>query len=186
MLLGGCLVVVEFDIKIIYFQISCGRQRKWLLHSMVIKINREYLCIILMTSRRTNVNKKYACLTCNACVVVSKRCNVNQHFMTIHKDYISTCTDNNGIFRNKVEDMKRHVRSRQAIFSKPKPTNKATRTIIASYISTDILVKKKKKKKHLKYGNVIKESLVVARDLLFNYFKNTMQLKRSSYLKVLY
>lgn len=64
--------------------------------------------------------------------------------------------------------MERNVESRQAIFFKPKPINKATRTIIASYIITEILGMKKK---HLECGNVSKESLVMASDSSLNYFK---------------
>jgi hypothetical protein len=35
----------------------------------------------------TNVNNKCVCLICNASVAVSKKCNVERHFMTTHKDY---------------------------------------------------------------------------------------------------
>jgi hypothetical protein len=66
-----------------------------------------------------NVNYKGVCLICKASVAVSKKCNVERHFMTMHKDYISLCPDNSEIRRNFVEDLKRNLRSRQAIFSKP-------------------------------------------------------------------
>jgi hypothetical protein len=64
--------------------------------------------------------------------------------------------------------LERSVESRQAVFFKPKPINKATRPVIASYVITEILGMKKK---HLECGNVIKESLVVASDSLLNYLK---------------
>jgi hypothetical protein len=36
-----------------------------------------------------NVNNKCVCLICNTSVTVSKKCNVERHFMTMLKDYIS-------------------------------------------------------------------------------------------------
>jgi hypothetical protein len=68
----------------------------------------------------TNVNKKCVCLICNASVAVSKKCNVEWHFMTMHKDYISKYPNNSKIHRNKVEDLKRNLQSHQAILTKPK------------------------------------------------------------------
>jgi hypothetical protein len=85
----------------------------------------------------------------------------------MNKDYISKYPDNSEIWRNKVEDLKRNLRSRQAIFSKP--VNRAKEATIASYKITEILAKKKKP---FEDGNVIKECLVVAGDSLFNEFKN--------------
>jgi hypothetical protein len=67
--------------------------------------------------------------------------------------------------------LKRNLRSRQAIFSKP--VNKAKAATIASYKITEIL---SKKKKPFEDGNVIKECLVVAGDSLFNEFKNKTEI----------
>jgi hypothetical protein len=68
--------------------------------------------------------------------------------------------------------LKRNLRSRRAIFSKP--INKAKATTIALYKFTELLAtkKKKKKKKPFEDGDVIKEYLIVAGDSLFNEFKN--------------
>jgi hypothetical protein len=115
-------------------------------------------------------NKKYVCLICNANVAVSKKCNVERYFMTMHKDYISKYPDNSEIRRNKVEDLKCNLQLRQAIFSKP--VNKVKAATIASYKNTEISAKKKKKKKPFENDNVIKEFLVVAGDSLLNEFKN--------------
>jgi hypothetical protein len=56
-----------------------------------------------------NVNNKCMCLVYNASVAVSKKCtNVEWHFMSMHKDYISKYPDNSEILRNKFEDLKRN------------------------------------------------------------------------------
>jgi hypothetical protein len=52
-----------------------------------------------------NVSNRCVCLICNSCVAVSKKCNVDRHFMTTHKDYISKY-HNNEILRKKFEDLK--------------------------------------------------------------------------------
>jgi hypothetical protein len=90
--------------------------------------------------------------------------------MTMHKDYISKYPDNSEIRRNKVEDLKHNLRSRQAIFSKP--VNKAKAAIITSYKITEILAKKKP----FEDGNMIKECLVVAGNSLCNEFKNKTEI----------
>jgi len=66
-----------------------------------------------------NVNNKCVCLICNASVAVSKKCNAERHFMTMHKDYLSKYPNNSESGRNKVEDMKHNLSSRQSILSKP-------------------------------------------------------------------
>jgi hypothetical protein len=118
-----------------------------------------------------NVNNKGVCLIYKASVAVSKQYNVERHFMTMHKDYVSKYPDNSEIRRNFVEDLKRNLRSRQAIFSKP--VNKANAATIASYKITEILAKKKKP---FEDGNVIKECLVVAGNSLLNEFKNKTEM----------
>jgi hypothetical protein len=118
-----------------------------------------------------NINNKCVCLICNASVAVSKKRNVERHFMTMHTNYISENPDNSQIRGNKVEDLKRNLRSRQAIISKP--VNKAKAATIASYKITEILAKKKKP---FEDGEVIKECLVVAVDSLFNEFKNKTEI----------
>jgi hypothetical protein len=117
-----------------------------------------------------NVNNKYVSLICNASVAVSKKCNVEWHFMTMHKDYISKCPDNSEIWRNKVEDLNRNLRLGQAIFSKP--VNKTKAATIASYKIIEILAKKKKP---FEDGNVIEECLVVVGDSLFNELKKKLK-----------
>jgi hypothetical protein len=57
-----------------------------------------------------NVNNKCLCLICNSSIAVSKKCNVERHFMAMHKDYISKYPDNNEIRRTKPEDLKRDLR----------------------------------------------------------------------------
>jgi hypothetical protein len=68
----------------------------------------------------------------NASVALSKKFNVEQHFMTMRKGSVSKYPDNSEICRNKVEESKRNLRSRQAIFSKSKPINNAQGATIAS------------------------------------------------------
>jgi hypothetical protein len=95
----------------------------------------------------------------------------------MHKNYISKYPDKSEILGNKVEDLKRNLRSHQAIVSKP--INKAKVAIIGSYKITEILAKKKKKKKKKKpfeVCNVIKQWLVVAGDSLFDEFKNRTEI----------
>jgi hypothetical protein len=111
-----------------------------------------------------NVNSKCVCLIYNVSVAVSKKCNA-EHFMTMNKDYTSK-HPNSEIRRNKAEDLKHNLRSRQAIFSKP--IKKAEAATTASYKIAGIFAKKKP----FGDGNVIKECLVVAGDSLFNEFKN--------------
>jgi hypothetical protein len=104
-----------------------------------------------------------------ASVAFSKKLNAERYFMTMHEDYISKYPDNSEIRRIKAVDLKRNLRSRQAIFSKP--VNKAKAAIIASYKITEIL-----DKKPFENGNVIKECLVVAGDSIFNEFKNKTEI----------
>lgn len=82
------------------------------------------------------------CVICNATVAASKKCNAEQDFMTMHKDYIRKYSDNSESYTNKAEDLKRNLRSRQAIF--PKFTNKAKVATITSYKITENLAMKKK------------------------------------------
>jgi hypothetical protein len=100
--------------------------------------------------------------------------------MTMHKDYRSKYPNNSEICENKVKDLKRNLRSHQAIFSKP--INKAKVTTIALYKITKILAKKSNP---FEDGNVIKECSFVVGDSLLKEFKTTteMQLRRSSYLQ---
>jgi hypothetical protein len=112
-----------------------------------------------------NMINKCVCLICSVNVSVSKKCNAEGHFMTIHKDYISKYRDNSEIRRNEVEGLKRNLWSHQVIFCKP--INKAKAVTIASYKITEMLAKKKKKKP-FEDGNVIKEYLVVSGNSLFN------------------
>jgi hypothetical protein len=65
--------------------------------------------------------------------------------------------------------LKRNLRSLQTIFSTP--LNKTKAATIPSYKITEILAKKKP----FEDGNVIKQSLVVAGDSLFNEFKNKIE-----------
>jgi hypothetical protein len=69
--------------------------------------------------------------------------------------------------------LKHNLQSCQAIFSKP--INEAKVATIVSYKITEILAKKKKKKP-FEDGNVIKESLVMAGDSLFNEFRNKTEI----------
>jgi hypothetical protein len=110
-----------------------------------------------------NVNNKCVCLIWSASVSVSKKCNAEGHFMTIHKDCVSKYRDNSEIRRNEVEDLKRNLQLHQAIFCKP--INEAKATTIASYKITEMLAKKKKP---FGDGNMVKEYLVVSGDSLFN------------------
>jgi hypothetical protein len=41
-----------------------------------------------------NVNNKCVCLICNVSVTVSKKCNAELHFVTMHKDYTSKYPNN--------------------------------------------------------------------------------------------
>jgi hypothetical protein len=79
--------------------------------------------------------------------------------------------------------LKRNLRSRQAIFSKP--VNKAKAATTAWYNITEILATKKN---HSEDGNVIKECLVVAGDSLLMNLKIKLkyaevQLSRSTVTK---
>jgi uncharacterized protein YydD (DUF2326 family) len=118
-----------------------------------------------------NVNNKCVCLICTVSVAVSKKCNVKQHFMTMHKDYTSKYPNNSEIPRNKVEELKHNLWSHQAIFSKP--INKAKAATIALYKIIEMLAMKRKP---FEDGNVITECLVVAGNSLFNEFKNRNEL----------
>jgi hypothetical protein len=43
-----------------------------------------------------NVNNKcvFMCLICSASAGINKKCNVDRHFITVHKDYISKYPNN--------------------------------------------------------------------------------------------
>jgi hypothetical protein len=96
--------------KVLCFEHFCGRRRKWLLSAVVIKINREHMCIILIKNGRINISSSILatnmCLICSAIVAVRQKCNVEQHFMATHKYYISKYPDNSKICKNKVEHLK--------------------------------------------------------------------------------
>jgi hypothetical protein len=91
---------------------------------------------------------------CTASVAVSKKHNVERHFMTMHKRYVRKYTDNSEMNRNKAEDLERNLRSPRAIFSESALINKARLDTIASCNITDFLAKKRKP---LEYGSVVKE-----------------------------
>jgi hypothetical protein len=64
--------------------------------------------------------------------------------MCIHEDCLTEYTDNSEICRNKSEDSNRNSRSpQQAIFSKPKPIDKAKEATYASCKITDILASRR-------------------------------------------
>jgi hypothetical protein len=102
----------------------------------------------------------------------------------MHKGYVSKYPDNSEMRGNKAKNLKRNLRSRQAIFPKPIPINKAKMATTASYGITQILAKKKP----FEDGSVMKQCLDVAGGSLHNSFKNkdkcTVQLMSSSYLEV--
>jgi hypothetical protein len=131
-----------------------------------------------------SVNNKCVCLICNASVAVSNKCNVEWHFMTMHKDYKSKYLDNSKLQRNKVGNLRYQLQSRQAIFCKA--VNKAKATTVAWCKITENLAMKTKP---FEDGNVVKECLAVAGDSLFNEFNIETEIsnaiKGSVYLRVL-
>jgi hypothetical protein len=146
----GCLVVFILDTKVFIFCMFLWK-RKWLLSAVVNK-NKSRIFVYNLNEKWgnkyffINVNNKCVYLICNVNVAVSKKCNAEQRFMTMHTDYVSKYSNKSKMHRNKTEDLKYNAW----------PHLPAT---IASYKITEILAKKNKKP--FEDGNVIKECLIV-------------------------
>jgi hypothetical protein len=51
------------------------------------------------------VNNKCVYLKSNSSIAASNKCNVERHFMTMHKDYISDYPGNSEMHGNKLKDL---------------------------------------------------------------------------------
>ncbi|KAK9702553.1 hypothetical protein QE152_g29870 [Popillia japonica] len=117
------------------------------------------------------VNDKCVCLICDSSVALPKRANVERHFKTTHSKYATDFLFGSEIRKVKVREVKSSVSAQQSFCTKPDLKSKAA--TLASFAVTEILIKRKKP---FEDGEMIKEAMQRAGEILFNDFKNKKEM----------
>ena len=115
----------------------------------------------------THLKDKCICIICHATVAVTKKSNVEWHFVTVHGNYNTKYPANSTLRREKVKQLKDALRAQQDTFQKP--ISKARAATVASFNVAHVLAKKRKP---FEDGETVKECLVAAAESLFQDFKN--------------
>lgn len=113
------------------------------------------------------VKDKCVCLICNSSVALPKKANVERHFKTTHIKYSTDFPVGSEIRRLKVRELKNSLCTQQSFFTKPDTKSKAA--TLASFVVTELLIKRKKP---FEDGEMIKEAMYKAGEVLFYDFKN--------------
>ena len=114
-----------------------------------------------------NLREKCVCLICHATVAVSKKSNVERHFVTLHKNYDTKYPSDSAVRREKVKQLKSELQAQQDTFRKP--LAKAKASTVASFSVAHVLAKKKKP---FEDGETVKECWLEASESLFENSKN--------------
>ncbi len=118
-----------------------------------------------------NLREKCVCLICHATVAVSKKSNVERHFVTLHKNYDTKYPSDSAVRREKVKQLKSELQAQQDTFRKP--LDKAKASTVASFSVAHVLAKKKKT---FEDGETVKECWLEASESLFENFKNKAEI----------
>lgn len=116
-------------------------------------------------------NNKCICLICGSTVAVGKKCNIERHFTTNHKKYDIEYPPTSNLRKCKLKEMKTALTAQQSLFIRPVNSSKAA--TIASFKIAHILAMHKKP---FADGNIIKESMLAASEILFQEFKNKKEI----------
>lgn len=128
-----------------------------------------------------NFKNKCVCLICGSTVSVGKKSNIERHFTTVHKKYDTEYPSNSNLRKCKVKELKSALVAQQSMFTKS--ANKMKVATIASFKVAHMLAIHKKP---FEDGNIIKEAMLAASEILFQEAKNkneimsAIQLSRNS------
>ncbi|KAG8235115.1 hypothetical protein J437_LFUL014378 [Ladona fulva] len=115
----------------------------------------------------TNLNGKCFCLICHSSVSVGKKCNIERHFMTVHKYFESEYPSKSDLRKSKVKELKTALKEKQALYVLSGCKSKAF--TIASFKVAHLLALKKRP---IKDGELIKSCIIAASESLFHAHKN--------------
>lgn len=114
-----------------------------------------------------NFKNKCVCLICGSTVSVGKKSNIERHFTTVHKKYDTEYPSNSNLRKCKVKELKSALVAQQSMFTKS--ANKMKVATIASFKVAHMLAIHKKP---FEDGNIIKEAMLAASEILFQEAKN--------------
>ncbi|XP_078542665.1 general transcription factor II-I repeat domain-containing protein 2-like [Lissotriton helveticus] len=116
----------------------------------------------------TQIEDKCTCLICGAKIAVSKKSNVERHFLTMHMHFERMFPKGSNVRSQKVSDLKAALQTQHSFITKP--TKKANSATEASFVVTHHLVKNKAT---FSDGAIVKEAMIVIAESLFKDFNNS-------------
>lgn len=109
--------------------------------------------------------EKIVCLLCNSSVAIAKKCNVERHFNTTHKNFNTNFPINSEIRKKKISDLKLNLTKQQSLFIKPISQLKNSASLKIAHLLA-------KKMKPFVEGEFIKEAMLLSAETLFDDYKN--------------
>lgn len=117
---------------------------------------------------------KCICLICHSNVALAKKGNLERHFLSQHKKYELDFPHKSEIRKFKVKELKSQLGAHQLTFLKPILQSQAGTE--ASFRIANVLVKHKKS---FQDGEMLKEAFINAGNVLFDKFKNKLEIMQA-------
>jgi hypothetical protein len=115
--------------------------------------------------------EKSVCLLCNSSVAIAKKCNVERHFITTHKNFNTKFPMNSEIRKKKISELKLNLTAQQSLFTRP--ISQSRKATSASFKIAHLLAKKMKP---FVEGEIIKEAMLLSAETLFDDYKNKIEI----------
>lgn len=111
--------------------------------------------------------EKTVCLLCNSSIAISKKCNVDRHYITTHKNFDTNFPINSEIRKKKISELKLNLTGQQNLFVRQ--ISQSRKATSASFQIVHLLAKKLKP---FVEGEIIKEAILLTAETIFDDYKN--------------